>query len=511
MTIPMLGALLTLAAAPAFTSIASTVGSTCTVARSIAELTAELRALGEVEELSRSARPPISLGQLLESVDRAYPEILRLARAVDAAQGKRLAAAGIFDPKVLLDLKDTPAGFYDTTRMKAEVQQLLPLWGIVAYGGYRQASGNLPIYYLEDETLDGGELRLGMRLPTLQGGSIDEKRAKLAAAGWRQRISEEDLRAQRIAFFRVAAALYWGWVANVETYRVQRELLRLSELRDAQIERKVERGALPSIDRLENLRALLARRERVIQARRSVERAAISLSLFLRNADGRPTRPSPEQATGHLSTTIASSEGPIEIGIERALRKRPEARRAVHELQEARVALRLADNRRLPVLDLVLEMSKDLGAGTEDQLKSLDPTVVKLGAKLSFPLFFRAGRGESAAARAKVEAAKLKARLVREKIEAEVRDAGSRVEAFQQATRTNLLGLRAAKAAAQAELRRFELGATSLLIVNLREQAAASAEVKLLETLKKLHIATFDWGMFTMREDAVPPPNEPAP
>ena len=472
----------------------------------ISELSEELQTLTQTKELTIQAQPALPFQRVLNSVDRAYPELLRMQQMVREATGKRLAASGIFDPKISFDVKDTPAGFYDTNRLDATLEQLLPVWGAVAYGGYRRASGNLPIYYLEDETLDAGELRAGLRIPLLQGGPIDDKRAKLERAEWELLISEADRNGARLAFFRLAARHYWDWVANYEKYRVQRELLRLAELRDNQIQALVDRGAAPAIERLENLRAILNRREAVIKAHRSVEKATFKLSLFLRDQSGQPMRPAPGQAAGLLDDR-SRPPVPLTSGIERALRRRPEIIRADHEVERTRVTLALASNRQLPELGLTLEGSKDLGFGTADQEKSLAPTVMKLGLKLTAPIFFRAGRGETAAARAKLEGARLKARFARDKVEAEVRDAQSRLHAVRMAARTNRLGVRAAKAVAGAERRRFELGSTSLLIVNLREQAAASAEVKWLEAKRDVKVAGFEWDIVTMAENALPAPD----
>ena len=50
---------------------------------------------------------------------------------------------------------------------------------------------------------------------------------------------------------------------------------------------------------------------------------------------------------------------------------------------------------------------------------------------------------------------------------------------------------------ADAELRRFESGATTLLIVNLREQAAAEASVREVEATRDLWRAAAAWRALT--------------
>lgn len=82
-----------------------------------------------------------------------------------------------------------------------------------------------------------------------------------------------------------------------------------------------------------------------------------------------------------------------------------------------------------------------------------------------------------------------KARLTRDKIVTEVRDSLSALHAADERVGLARSAADVARRLAQAELARFEHGATSLLFVNLREQTAADAELKEVKALVDYHRA----------------------
>ena len=61
--------------------------------------------------------------------------------------------------------------------------------------------------------------------------------------------------------------------------------------------------ALPAIEQIENQRAILKRRGAVIKARRELQKEALKLSLYYRDADGQPLVPSVDRVPAALPTT----------------------------------------------------------------------------------------------------------------------------------------------------------------------------------------------------------------
>ena len=97
----------------------------------------------------------------------------------------------------------------------------------------------------------------------------------------------------------------------------------------------------------------------------------------------------------------------------------------------------------------------------------------------------RKARGQYRAAKAELARIDAELRFIRDRIAAEVRDAHSAVAAAYQQARLAGEQVDLVRELAHAELRRFELGAGDLLLVNLRELAVADAARAQVEALAR--------------------------
>lgn len=122
---------------------------------------------------------PLTLDEVMESVAARYPVLRAEAQMVAAAQGEQLAASGSFDPKWKTKANLYESGYYRYGTVESYVEQPLYYQGASVFGGYRIGQGKFPIYYDGYRTNDIGEARVGVMVPILRGGSIDEERAKL--------------------------------------------------------------------------------------------------------------------------------------------------------------------------------------------------------------------------------------------------------------------------------------------------------------------------------------------
>jgi outer membrane protein TolC len=74
--------------------------------------------------------------------------------------------------------------------------------------------------------------------------------------------------------------------------------------------------------------------------------------------------------------------------------------------------------------------------------------------------------------------------FLKERIRADVQDALNAVEVARQRVEVAIREVRAARDLAQGEAKRFSLGDSNLIFVNLREQNAADAEIRQIESLQ---------------------------
>ncbi len=164
-----------------------------------------------------------------------------------------------------------------------------------------------------------------------------------------------------------------------------------------------------------------------------------------------------------------------------ALSRRPELAQQQALVGAARVESDLAANRVSPRLDAFGEVSKDFGRAPDDVAYALRPTVVEVGVALSVPLPMRKARGKRDASEAKLRASEQKGAFVRDKVLADVRDAWSQLDAARLRVEVAYEGAKVASLVADGERARFELGASSVLFVNLREQVAADSDMAVVD------------------------------
>jgi outer membrane protein TolC len=435
---------------------------------------------------------PLTLASVLASVEHHHPELEVARLSVRAAEGERLSAEGAFDLSLTAQGYAAPVGYYDWARADVRLEQPTALWGATFVAGYRVGRGRpLPDYYGEHETLPGGEVRAGLVVPLLRGGPIDARRARSWRAEQAIVAEEEGMAARRLGMQREAAHAYFRWVAAGLRVRIASDLLALAQTRDAQVRARVDAGAIPPIEALENQRTIVARRQTLIAAIRGLERAAIALSLYVRRADGSPRVPAATEVPLDL---VSESRAPDPIDERRAIRRawesRPELDRYRALVEQSRIELEHANNAILPRVDLALGTSVDLGDVDEpDEQARLGQPVVEGSILVSIPLQNRDARGRIERVSAELASKREEARLQRDQIAAEVRDALSAVNAARLARQNASRGAELADAVARAERTRFDLGDTQLFIVNLREQAAAEARAMEVDAWSDLEIA----------------------
>ena len=237
-------------------------------------------------------RAVLPLRSVIESVYYSFPALEAAMREADIAEGKQLAASGEFDLKVKAESMSLAEGFYDNYRNLVKLEQALMPGGHV-FGQYRIGDGSFPEYYRDRETNEGGEFKIGMQTPLMRNRAIDQRRADIFQATLRREQVDPFVQGLLLEFTYGAADAYWSWVTAGLSYDAQRNLLRVTEERNKQFEERVKQQDLAEIELVQNERLIASRQAKVIEAERKLQQAAIKLSLFFRDGQGRPVLPSP--------------------------------------------------------------------------------------------------------------------------------------------------------------------------------------------------------------------------
>jgi outer membrane protein TolC len=432
---------------------------------------------------------PLQLSEVLRSVEASFPLLYAIQQERDIAAGQRLSAEGAFDPTVRSRTVEQ-GGVFASTRIDNFVEQATPFGGISAFAGHRIGLGNFPVYYGERKTAEGGEFRAGVTVPVLQNRATDPRRTRLRVAQIAEQMADPMIRRARLDYFRDSAAAYWLWQAAGGQYSVAQYLLKLAQDRQKLLDEQLRLGAAGVTEDVVTLnrRLVAERQEALLATERTLQEAALRLSLFLRDGAGEPLVPKAEWLLPAFldlgAPPPAATAEALAADTERALAQRPELVRFQLEKERRAAELQLATNQLLPQLNLYAAGTQDVGFSkktfTGTGIFRTDRQTGELGAFLEVPLPFRNARGLTATARAQLAQLLANEKFQRDAIAAQVADAASALtQTYARLDRAREELKQANRVLAQAGVR-FRAGAIQLVELNIQETAAAAARAKVV-------------------------------
>lgn len=427
----------------------------------------------QVEPAAAPTVAPLSHAALQGSVQRWHPEIARQRALIAQSRAKLLEAQGSFDTGV------GAKGFWNPWYksygwLDLGVKQPTPLWGMSVEAGWRIGLGSIPVYKLDYETVSpGGELYAVVNVPLWRDGPIDARRLKIAQSELKAQAADQDMRLAQQSLGIEATEAFFKWVDAGLALKVERQLLELALSRNDGLDERVRRGDLPEIAFVENQRAIYKRRGSVASAEQKFIEAAIKLSLYHRDEEGKPTLPS----SGQLPSMESLLEQPLDDAqltqeIDKALQRRPELRALELKQQQLQAERDWAQNQLAPQVDVQAGVTKSLAPYT---FEADSKSELFMGLQVQYYLQRRKAQGQLDYAEASIVETQTKARLLKDKLIAELAGllAAQRL-AYDQADQARQ-ELEAAKRLEAAERDRLALGDSTWLIVNIREQSTAEA------------------------------------
>ena len=421
----------------------------------------------------------LTVQQVLNSVAECYPEIEIAIGEIESANGKVLASWGEFDQVFAAHSISQPLGFYQTYQNGVGLSR--PLYGGgEVYGTYRIGDGNFEPWYGERETNEGGEFKAGFSIPLVKDRNIDQRRAQLLSSGFQRDQVEANVDSRLLQFQRFATQAYWDWVASGQSVQIQQRLLKLAQERVSQIEVRINSGDLPRIAQIDNDRFIAKRKNSVIKARRSLEKAAIKLSMFWRDQNCSPVVVQSDQLPMTFPNAQRVLENQLLADIDTALSIRPELQELVAARKEVCVDLQYAENLTLPKLDLKGFAGQDVGGATSSK-GDKTPFELQIGVLAEVPLQRRKGLGKIRAAQGKFTQIDAKTRFVSDKIRAEIQDAASAVNAAYEQIEQSVENVRLTRESLELGRVSFDEGDIDLIALNIYETAVADAELQLLD------------------------------
>jgi outer membrane protein TolC len=445
---------------------------------------------------------PLTIGEVLARIELTHPLLQAEGAERAKARAKILKALGYWEPTFhniteaeryeTWNLTTAPApgltcgfdgscegnqpqgltgGFNDT---KFEVGHP---WGFRVHGGIRSGFGDRPTtqfigvipdmrgFYLQQQFILGGSFDL------LRGLMINEPYAELQQAELAGPQAEIKVAQKRQDLYLAGAVQYWDWQVAVRQAEVVKQALAVAEARAVQMEGLARAGKIAPLDVAEAGQEVQRRREAAIAAQRKVEYEQYKLSLFFWE-NGEPVTPRPEWAPEFQGETPLPTEEEIAAAKVEAREERPEVRALYIEAKMNNIDLKLAKNKLLPKLNLE-------GGPPDASTDWIVGVGYRVGVHTEMPLFQREARGKVMAAEVGLQQLVLKQQYYEQRVSFDVDNWLSAIVRARDRVTAATESYRLAKVLEEGERKRFDMGATTILFVNLRERNAVEASYKL--------------------------------
>ncbi len=427
---------------------------------------------------AQSARTePLTISEVLARIELTHPLLRATGVERMQARAKILKALGAWEPtfknrteadryqswNFLAFVNETTGGFNDSL-----IQMGHP-WGFNLHGGIRNGFGDRTsqgahvllandglLFYHNQQILVGGEAHL------LRGFMMNEEYADFQKAELAGPQAEIAVAQKRQDLYLAGAVQYWDWQVAVKQAEVQKRTLAVAEERFKQIEGQAKSGKVAPLDVIEVNKEVQNRREAAIAAQRKVEYEQYKLSLFLWE-NGEPVTPRPEWAPEFQGETPLPTKDEVAAYKVEAKEDRPEVRDLYIDAKLNNIDIKLAKNHLLPKFDFK-GGQQDAGA---------DWTVgigYRMESFFAMPVFQREGRGKVLFAEADQQQLALKQLYTEQQVSIDVDNWLSAQVRARDRVKAATESLRLAKTLEEGERTRFNMGASTVLFVNLRER-----------------------------------------
>lgn len=436
-----------------------------------------------------AATRPLHLETVLSLVETEHPLLHGSRTEKLEAQGKLLKALGAFEPILVNDFEverlvkngqTKNVGFNDT------IVQMRHPWGLQGFAGWRTGLGDVEV---ADLGIGNNQPLLGLVLPLLRGLGTNPESGELEKSKLADQEATLHIQQTRQDLYLGAATQYWRWVAAWKAVDLRQQALEVAKVRLQQLSRQAEAGAVAEFDVTEAHQEVQRRLENVIKAKREAEQEQFKLSLFVWN-NGAPISFNLQSIPDF--PPVPSTPGTQSPGsdVDLAQQRRPEILQITLEAARNHIDLGVAKNNFLPDLRAEAEPTRKpgefvLGLG------------YRFGLQLSFPFLQKDATGQQLQMKAKAERLLWDQQYRMQQVALDIDNANSAILRAKERIQAASQALIYARSLVKGERTRFQVGATNLLFVNLRERNVVDAEVIYIQAQADYHQAKafYQWAI----------------
>ncbi|WP_439153019.1 TolC family protein [Winogradskyella sp.] len=419
--------------------------------------------------------------EYLGFVKKFHPIVRQAELVIDESQAKLMKSRGAFDPKLEVDYdrkKFKGTEYFD--RLNGTFK--IPTWfGVELKAQFDENTGD----FLNPEAFvpEDGLYSAGVMVPLGQGLLINNRMAALKQARLfrEQAKADRDIYVNNILF--EASLVYFKWLKAYNELKLFENFLVNAQLRFEGIQRGVDVGENAEIDATEARIAFNNRRLGLEQSKVKLLKAALELSSFLWLDNNVPVELQPDVIPDVNTEPIVDDTFNINQlrSDETIIEEHPKILSLGYKLEGLEVDTRLKANRLLPRIDVEYNFLTQ----TPEVARSLNTAQYKGGFNVSFPLFLRKERGDLKLAQLKMQDTEFEIGATRVTLQNKIDALKQELESYVAQNEITNQMIADYQRMLQSEERKFELGESSLFLVNSRESKLIDGQLKAIEIQNK--------------------------
>ncbi len=428
------------------------------------------------------AQKELSIDDFLEMVKSNHPVAKQAYLLKNEAAAQGLAAQGGFDPKLVGDWQGKQ---FDDKRyfQTQEYGVKIPTWfGIELKGLYKTANGDF--LNPEKKLPKIGQAVAGVSAPLLQGLLIDERRAALFRAQIVEKANDNERRIILNNLLLEATKAYFEWKFAAQQVEIQAKAVVLAETRLSGLRESFRVGDKPAVDTLESYIQVQERLFDLNDAKLLLQNEALQLSNFLWSEKQQPVQLLSTVYPSHLVINIDAMFTKTEIN--RLAQNHPDFLQYGFKIKQLELEKRLKKDKLKPKLNIEYNF---LGNGTTFLADALLQNY-KYGISFSFPILLRQERANLQLTEIKLNSTDLQRQNKQIELQNKLNGYLNELENSQKQFALFSAILKRYESLLDAENQKFNLGESSVFLVNARERKLIETQIKLLKlniTQQKLY------------------------
>jgi len=408
--------------------------------------------------------------EFLGYVKKYHPLVKQADLKLNEAQANLMQARGAFDPKIEVDFNEKQFKdnqYYSILNSSFKI----PTWyGIELKAGFDNSEG---IYVNPENTLpNSGLTSFGISVPVGQGLFINQRMADIRKAKIAQNLNAAERNLQAIEVLYEASVSYANWKRAFEEVKLYENYLVNASNRYKGIEKLISEGDKPAIDSIEAGIVVKTRLLNLEDAKLKLIKAKLELSNYLWLENNVPLELKDDLIPEiTLSKTIKevlqiNELNPIDLN------NHPKIKALDAKIAMLKVDKKLKANALLPKLDVSYNYLSE--PSYIDNYRFED---YKIGVNFSFPLFLRKERAGIKLATIKIQDSEFGLQFERKSLENKIKSQQQEITSLEKQREYIRKLIQDYNTLLNAEDRLFEMGESSLFVINSRENTLVSSQI----------------------------------